>query len=47
MNIAGDLARFATPTSVDLPPLALERARTAIAGPIARAAMGADLRRRR
>jgi hypothetical protein len=40
MSIAGELARFVTGTRVDdLPPLALERARMAIAS----AAMGADI----
>src|SRR5262245_19587094 len=44
MSIAGELARFVTGTSVDdLPPLALERARMAIASTIASAAMGADI----
>jgi len=44
MSIAGELARFVTSTNVtDLPPLALERARMAIASTIASAAMGADI----
>ena len=44
MSIARELARFVTGTSVDaLPPLALERARMAIASTIASAAMGADI----
>jgi len=44
VSIAGELARFVTSTSVsDLPPLALERARMAIASTIASAAMGADI----
>ncbi|HZO26087.1 MAG TPA: MmgE/PrpD family protein [Chloroflexota bacterium] len=44
MSIAGELARFVTSTTVtDLPPLALERARMAIASTIASAAMGADI----
>src|SRR5215831_20027021 len=44
MSMAGELARFATRTSADaLPPLALERARMAIASTIASAAMGADI----
>ena len=44
MSIAGELACFVTGTSVDdLPPLALERARMAIASTIASAAMGADI----
>src|SRR3989441_12189642 len=44
MSIAGELARFVTGTSVDdLPPLALERARMAIASTIASAAMGSDI----
>jgi 2-methylcitrate dehydratase PrpD len=44
MSIAGELARFVTRTSVDdLPPLALERARMAIASTIASAAMGRDI----
>jgi len=44
VSIAGELARFVTSTTVtDLPPLALERARMAIASTIASAAMGADI----
>ena len=44
MSIAGELAKFLTGTSVDdLPPLALERARMAIASTIASAAMGAHI----
>jgi 2-methylcitrate dehydratase PrpD len=44
MSIAGALARFVTSTSVgDLSPLALERARMAIASTIASAAMGRDI----
>src|SRR5262249_34175820 len=44
MSIAGELARFVTGTRVDdLPSLALERARMAIASTIASAAMGADI----
>jgi 2-methylcitrate dehydratase PrpD len=44
LSIAGELARFVTATSVnDLPPLALERARMAMASTIASAAMGADI----
>jgi 2-methylcitrate dehydratase PrpD len=44
MSIAGQLARFVTGTRVDdLPPLALERARMAIASTIASAAMGASI----
>jgi 2-methylcitrate dehydratase PrpD len=44
MSIAGDLAAFLVKTKVgDLPPLALERARMAIASTIASAAMGADI----
>jgi 2-methylcitrate dehydratase PrpD len=44
MSIAGELARFLVRTNVgDLPPLALERARMAIASTIASAAMGADI----
>jgi len=44
VSIAGELARFVTSTSVsDLPPLALERARMAIASTIASAAMGVDI----
>jgi 2-methylcitrate dehydratase PrpD len=44
MSLAGELARFVTQTSADaLPPLALERARMAIASTIASAAMGADI----
>ena len=44
MSIAGELARFVTSTNVtDLPSLALERARMAIASTIASAAMGADI----
>ena len=44
MSIAAELARFVTGTSVDdLPPLALARARMAIASTIASAAMGADI----
>jgi 2-methylcitrate dehydratase PrpD len=44
VSIAGELARFVTSTNVtDLPPLALERARMAIASTIASAAMGVDI----
>jgi 2-methylcitrate dehydratase PrpD len=44
MSIAAELARFVTGTRVDdLPPLALERARMAIASTIASAAMGRDI----
>ena len=44
MSIAGDLAAFLVKTKVgDLPRLALERARMAIASTIASAAMGADI----
>src|SRR4029450_4364264 len=44
MSIAGELAGFLVRTRVgDLPPLALERARMAIASTIASAAMGADI----
>src|SRR5438034_10593315 len=44
MSIAGELAKFVTGTSVDdLPPLALERGRMAIASTIASAAMGANI----
>src|SRR5512132_1915417 len=44
MSIAGELAKFVTGTSADdLPPLALERARMAIASTIASAAMGKDI----
>jgi 2-methylcitrate dehydratase PrpD len=44
MSIAGELARFVTRTRVDdLPPLALERARMAIASTIASAAIGVDI----
>src|SRR5215813_7555317 len=44
MSIAGKLARFVTGTRLDdLPPLALERARMAIASTIASAAMGAHI----
>jgi 2-methylcitrate dehydratase PrpD len=44
MSIAGELARFVTQTRVDdLPPLAPERARMAIASTIASAAMGAEI----
>jgi 2-methylcitrate dehydratase PrpD len=44
MSIAGDLAAFLVKTKVgDLPPLALERARMAIASTLASAAMGADI----
>jgi 2-methylcitrate dehydratase PrpD len=44
VSIAGELARFVTSTNVTgLPPLALERARMAIASTIASAAMGADI----
>jgi len=44
MSIAAELAKFVTGTSVnDLPPLALERARMAIASTIASAAMGTNI----
>jgi 2-methylcitrate dehydratase PrpD len=44
MSIAGELARFLTSTTAaDLPPLALERARMAIASTIASAAMGSGI----
>jgi 2-methylcitrate dehydratase PrpD len=44
MSIAEELARFVTRTTADeLPPLALERARMAIASTIASAAMGSDI----
>jgi len=44
VSIAGELAQFVTSTDVtDLPPLALERARMAIASTIASAAMGVDI----
>lgn len=44
MSIAGDLAAFLVKTKVgDLPAVALERARMAIASTIASAAMGADI----
>jgi 2-methylcitrate dehydratase PrpD len=44
MSIAGELARFMTATSVNgLPPIALERARMAIASTVASAAMGRDI----
>jgi len=44
MSIASELAKFVTGTSVDdLPPLALERARMAIASTIASAAMGREI----
>src|SRR5207245_2507574 len=44
MSIAGELARFMTGTTVDVPPsLALERARMVIASTIASAAMGVDI----
>src|SRR5499426_2724919 len=44
MSIAGDLAAFLVKTTVgDLPPLALERTRMAIASTVASAAMGADI----
>src|SRR5499426_1791410 len=44
MSIAGDLAAFLVKTTVgDLPPLALERTRMAIASTIASAAMGAGI----
>jgi 2-methylcitrate dehydratase PrpD len=44
MSMAGELARFLTSTRVDdVPPLALERARMAIASTIASAAMGASI----
>jgi 2-methylcitrate dehydratase PrpD len=44
VSIAGELARFVTSTNVtDLPSLALERARMAIASTIASAAMGVDI----
>jgi 2-methylcitrate dehydratase PrpD len=44
MSLASELAKFVTGASADdLPPLALERARMAIASTIASAAMGADI----
>jgi 2-methylcitrate dehydratase PrpD len=44
VSIARELARFLTsPSAGDLPPLALERARMAIASTIASAAMGSDI----